>query len=357
MPTHRPPLAGLALAAILAAALAAPAAAAAADLPRTVVASKLNNPRGINFAPNGTLHVAESGRGGSRCLKNIGCLGFSSTVSRITPTGAQRIAAGIVSAGAPDGSFAGGASDITFDTAGRPVVIVNGLPPRGIPRSAARQGARLARVSARRFVTLANLAPIEVTTNPDQQDVNPNPYGVERLGLVYYVIDAGGNDVLAVDGATRKVSLAAVIPNPAPKVQPVPTAITAGPDGALYICELAPGPNVGQIIRLLPGAAPTVVAGGLPSATGIAVGADRTIYVSLFGSGAPEARPKTGRVLQITPDGTQTIIASRLNYPAGMALGPDGDLYLSNNSTQSSRPSARGPLRGLTGEVVKIDLP
>jgi hypothetical protein len=355
MPNHRPTLAGLGLAAVLAAALAAPAAAT--DLPRSVVATKLNNPRGVTFAPNGMLTVAEAGRGGSTCLKKIGCLGFSSAVAQITGTGVRRIAAGIVSGSAPDGSFAGGASDVAFDSVGRPVVVTNGVPPKGVPYKLRRQGTRLARVVGRSFVSLANLAPIEVTANPDQQDVNPNPYGVERVGDVYYVIDAGGNDVLAVDGVRRKVSLAAVLPNPAPRVQPVPTAIASGPDGALYIAELAPGPNVGQVIRLVPGGAPTAVVSGLPSATGIAVAPNGTIYLSLFGTGAPEAAPKTGSVLQIAPDGIQTIIASQLNYPAGMALGADGDLYVSNSSTLTSRAAKRGPFRGLTGEIVRIDLP
>lgn len=355
MPNHRPTLAGLGLAAVLAGALAAPAAAA--DLPRSVVATKLNNPRGLTFAPDGTLTVAEAGRGGATCIKKIGCLGLTSSIARITSTGVKRIAAGIVSGGAADGSFAGGATDVAFDSAGRPVVVTNGVPPKGVSYKLRRQGARLARVAGRSFVSLANLAPIEVTTNPDQQDVNPNPYGVERVGDVYYVIDAGGNDVLAVDGVRRKVSLAAVIANPAPRVQPVPTAITSGPDGALYIAELAPGPNVGQVIRLVPGGAPTAVVSGLPSATGIAVAADGTIYLSLFGTGVPEAAPKTGRVLRITPDGVQTILASKLNYPAGMALGADGDLYVSNNSTLTSRAAARGPFRGRTGEIVRIDLP
>jgi hypothetical protein len=355
MPQPRLTLAGIALAAIVAGAVAAPASAA--DLPRSVVATKLDNPRGITFAPDGTLTVAEAGRGGPRCLRNLGCLGYTSAVARVSAGRVTRIATGIFSAGARDGSFTGGASDVAFDSVGRPVVVTNGVPPRGVPLKARKQGGRLARVGGRSFLTLANLAPIEVRTNPDGQDVNPNPYGVERVGNVYYVIDAGGNDVLAVDGVTRKTSLAAVIPNPAPRVQPVPTAITAGPDGALYIAELAPGRNVGQVIRLVPGSAPAVVAHGLPSATGIAVAADGTIYLSLFGTGAPAARPKTGRVMRIAPDGTPTIIARRLNYPAGMALGADGDLYLSNSSTLLARAAKRGPLRGMTGEIVRIDLP
>jgi len=47
----------------LAGALALAAPAAAHDV--RVVAEGLDNPRGMDFAPNGDLYVAESGRGGA----------------------------------------------------------------------------------------------------------------------------------------------------------------------------------------------------------------------------------------------------------------------------------------------------
>lgn len=339
---------------IATAALAAPSAGQ--DLGRTVVAKGLNNPRGLAFGPGGALYVAEAGKGGKKCLKDVGCFGYSASIARVTSSGVKRVATGLASGGGPDGSYAGGPTDVTLDTKGRPVAIFNGVEgAKGLPAKAKRQLARLARVGGTRFTSLAKIDSIEHKSNPDKQDVNSNPYGVERIGDTYYVIDAGGNDVLAVKGG--KISVAAVIPNPAPKVQPVPTSITAGPDGALYISELAPGPGVGQVVRLVPGQAPTIVASGLPSATGIAVGADRSIYLSTFGTGGEETAPNTGTVIKIAPDGTQTQIASALNYPAGMALGPDGDLYVSNSSVLPGKAATKGPLKGLAGEVVKINLP
>ncbi len=357
MPRRRFIATGVAVAAVAGAALVAPASGQ--ELGRTVVAGQLNNPRGVSFGPDGALYVAEAGRTGRTCLRNIGCIGYTSGVARISGADVTRVATGIFSGGAPDGTFAGGATDVAFDSVNRPVVITNGVPPSGrVPRRARRQGSRLARVGRNTFTALARLDTIELTRNPDRQDRNPNPYGVERLGNEYYVIDAGGNDVLRVDGTTRRVTVEAVIPNPARRVQPVPTAIATGPDGALYIAELAPGRNVGQVIRLVPGGDPTVVARGIPSATGIALTADGTIYLSLFNTGGEEEPdPNTGRVMRIAPDGTQSIVATRLNFPAGMAIGADGDLYVANNSILPGRAARRGPFRGKTGEVVKVDLP
>ena len=291
------------------------------------------------------------------CVKQIGCLGFTSAIAQITGTGVKRIAAGILSGGAPDGSFAGGASDVTFDSVGRPVVVTNGVPPKGIPYKLRRQGARLARVVGRSFLSLANLAPIEVEHEPRPAGHQPQPLrgrarGQRLLRHRRRRQRRARRRRRAAQGVARRGA-----PQPGAEGAARADGDHAAPDGALYIAELAPGRNVGQVIRLVPGGAPTAVASGLPSATGIAVAADGTIYLSLFGSGAPEAAPKTGRVMQITPDGTKTIIASKLNYPAGMALGADGDLYLSNNSTLTSRAARGGPFRGLTGEIVKIDLP
>lgn len=355
MRIQRPLAAGAALTAVALAVQLAPAAAQDGAA-TTVMAKGLNNPRGVQFGPDGALYVAEAGRGGPTCIKDAGCFGLSGSIARVSAGGTVKRVVTRLASGAEGGLFAGGATDVTFDTRGRMVTIVNGLPPaRAIPARVRRQGARVARVTYRTFRPFARLDQIENRLNPDKQDRNPNPYGIERLGDTYYAIDAGGNTVIAIRRSQE--SVAAVIPNPARRVQPVPTAITTGPDGALYVSELAPGNNVGQVIRLVPGQQPTVVADKLPSATGISVAADRTIYLSIFGSGGEEPRPKTGSILRIAPDGTKSTIVRGLNFPAGSAIGADGDLYVANSSVMPGRAAPAGPFKGLSGEIVKVDLP
>ena len=64
-----------------------------------VVASGLNNPRGLTFSPNGGLYVAEAGTGGSGpCFagpEGPACFGHSGCVTRIDGSGQRRVLTGV----------------------------------------------------------------------------------------------------------------------------------------------------------------------------------------------------------------------------------------------------------------------
>jgi hypothetical protein len=66
----------------------------------TVVMSSLDNPRGLAFAPNGALFVAEAGRGGAPCPGTMGlnCYGLTGAVKRLWHGHQDRVATGLVSA-------------------------------------------------------------------------------------------------------------------------------------------------------------------------------------------------------------------------------------------------------------------
>ena len=70
----------LAAAALLAA--ASPAQSLAAVPAIRVVASGLDNPRGVAVTAGGVVYVAEAGRAG-KCRPNVGCFGFTSAVTEI----------------------------------------------------------------------------------------------------------------------------------------------------------------------------------------------------------------------------------------------------------------------------------
>src|SRR5215216_3541358 len=107
-------------------ALAVAARAAAADDVK-VVASGLDNPRGLNFGPGGDLYVAEAGKGGNAKCVAAGegpggqiCFGTSGAVTRVEPDGddQKRITTGLPSHAAPDGTGAIGPLDVSWPADG-----------------------------------------------------------------------------------------------------------------------------------------------------------------------------------------------------------------------------------------------
>ena len=86
----------------------------------SVIATGLNNPRGLNFGSDGGLYIAEAGSGGSGPCgpgpEGDRCYGESGSVTRIDPQthAATRVASELPSLATPDGSFATGIHDISF---------------------------------------------------------------------------------------------------------------------------------------------------------------------------------------------------------------------------------------------------
>src|SRR2546421_11600046 len=82
-----------------------------------VSATGLNNPRGVEVAPDGSVFVAQAGVGGRvKCLNSPEtgkqCFGFTGSIDRVANGHRERWAAGYLSGGNPNGSFAVGMDDI-----------------------------------------------------------------------------------------------------------------------------------------------------------------------------------------------------------------------------------------------------
>jgi hypothetical protein len=367
------------LAAACALALAAPAAAHNVPAPGTeVVASGLDNPRGLDLA-YGTLLVAEAGRGGSGpCVPGpeMGpvCFGTSGAVTLVSlPLHLQaRVLSGLPSLANPDGTRATGPSDVSISRKGIFLTIGLGGPPttRSLLPPAGQTMGTLQRVRDGQLQQIADLDAFEHANNPDRAQppeprIESNPNSVDARGRPIAVADAGGNDILGVtkDGGISVLALLPfgsapfpAMPSPPPgsppagtiiPVDPVPTSVVRGPDGSLYVGQLTGFPFVpgtARVFRIPPGGGtPQVFASGLSFITDLAFGADGSLYVTEFATQPFLMGP--GALIRIRPDGTRTeLAAGQLVNPLGVVLSRQA-AYVSNHGAEPGK-----------GEVVRIPI-
>jgi glucose/arabinose dehydrogenase len=95
------------------------------------------------------------------------------------------------------------------------------------------------------------------------------------------------------------------------------------------------------------GGTPTVFASGFSAIIDIAFGPDGSLYVlelAKNGLFAGFGGDWTGALIKVAPDGTKTeLVPGQLTAPGGVVVGEDGYLYVTNNSIFSG-----------TGQVLKI---
>jgi hypothetical protein len=113
----------LAVLAAICALVPAGTAGAHGDKSPEVVASGLDNPRGLDVGRWGTVYVAEAGRGGSGpCVTSeemgTNCVGASGAVTAIRHGDQHRVLEGLPSIAAPGGNEALGPSDVRLQRFG-----------------------------------------------------------------------------------------------------------------------------------------------------------------------------------------------------------------------------------------------
>jgi hypothetical protein len=364
----------LAAGAALALAFATPAVAAEPE----VIASGLDNPRGIDTGPGHRLYVAEAGRGGTGpCIagpEGETCYGPTGAVTRVEPDGdnQKRIRTGLPSLAGEGGGDAGGPQGVSFPRKGIKDLgfLTIGLGGNPALRSTfGDAGALLATLQRLhpdgRHRTLADLGAFEAAENPDKDlpeaavpDTNPTGlYALNNREAI--VADAGGNTILSAT-RTGEVELLAVIPfgeAPPPDAPPgvlipfqsVPTSVAVDEDGAIYVSQLTgfPFPTGGSKIWKVPagGGTPVEHASGLTLATDLALGKDGSLYVVQISAATFIGPPTPGSVVRIKPDGTKEELATGLEAPYGIALHGKY-AYVTHKSTSPGE-----------GEVVRIALP
>jgi hypothetical protein len=336
-----------------------------------VIASGLDNPRGLTWN-GGELYVAEAGIGGDDpCVVIRGdsfCFGLTGAITRIKKGHKERIITGLPSLALEDsGNEATGPHDVSLR--GK-LWFVTGLGGDPAFREGLLEGAddlgmlfEMQRRGKGTFQLSADLAAYEEDVNPHDVEVDSNPYSVLALkgnqGAI--VVDAGGNTLLKVDhdGDISGMKVFPDRPNPLgfgpPTFQSVPTSVVQGPDGALYVGELTGfpfPPGEAKVYRIDhdgdPFADPEVFESGFTNVIDIAFdhqGRLLVLEISKNGLGPGSPDPTTGALIRVNHDGTRDELASDgLFMPTGLAVGPKGGIYISNC----------GVCAGI-GEVIRIN--
>jgi sugar lactone lactonase YvrE len=336
------------------------ACGAAAAAPQ-VVATGLANPRGLNFAPNGALYVAEAGSGGPRVAGNCvpspvqpvdRCYGPTGAVTRIEPDGTKvQVLGGLPSLALPDGTVEGGVTDVAFlGTAAHALLGVGGDPRtiRAALGSKVELLGKLLRVTpSGQMKVIADVAQNEIANNPFGGPVDTNPYSVLSQPGRWIVADAGSNALVEVsaDGSLRTFAVPTF-----PTREPVPTSVAEGPDGAVYAGMLTGAPWFRGSARVQrfesDGSAQGPAALGLTAVVDIAFDAAGALYVLEVATGLnppTELNPGlgVGRLLRVCPSGARQVLDSGLTFPSGVAIGPDGAVYYTNFGTSTTNGEIR----------------
>ena len=367
---------------VLAALLPFAGVSAAHDSDLEVVASGLDNPRGLDFGPWGALYVAEAGRGGEGpCIgsaeeEGIVCAGASGAITKIWHGKQRRVLEdlpSIAAQGSPEtpespevlaGSDALGPSDISFSgfRAYFPVGLGGDPALRDELGALGPDFGQLYKASPfGRVRAVADLAAFEAAEDPDGVELNSNPVSVLARHGRQYVVDAGANDLLKV-GPTGRIRTLAVfpqrlvdpapipdLPNPFP-MDAVPTAVVQGPDHDLYVSQLTGfpfpvgGANIYRVDKR--GGEPEVYKSGFTNVTDLAFGPDGSLYVVEIATNGILSGDPTGALKRIAPDGSvsEDLANGELVAPYGVTVSRKGRIYVSTHSTE---PGA--------GEVVRVD--
>jgi hypothetical protein len=331
--------------------------------PFKVVAKGLDNPRGLAIGPNGTLYVAEAGKGGTGpCGVNAeggkACYGKSGAVTRLKDGAQRRLIKGLPSYAGEDGAAATGPHDVSVlgraDSLKLFVTVGGFVTEDGGPRAVSGDDrfSSLLRAKGGEVNRVADLLAYEKKNNPDGQQIDSNPYSMVASKGERVVADAGANDLLKVKRG--EISTLAVFPDRAVEgpggetvqMDSVPDAVAKAPGWGYYVGGLTgfPFPVRGARVYLVvpgidlvvPGIGPVVYARGFTNIIDVAVGPKGGLYVleiakkGLLQAFSPEG-DFTGRLVHLSPNGERKVVASKgLVAPTSVAVGPKGAVYVSN---------------------------
>ena len=327
-----------------------------------VIATGLNNPRGLALAGDHTLYVAEAGLGSGNSTD--GALpgeGTTGAITRVRAVDGKRpfqsvFVSGLWSTASDEGHGVEttGIDGIAVSNSGRKSTVYGIMSEHADPVGSSNLGYLISVKAGHHGARIRNLADVggfnfawtgnHPALDPGGQFPDANPYGVLVTRGHKYVIDAGSNtlDEVKRDGT---VQVLAYLPNTSLS-DVVPTCVAAGPDGALYIGTLSlaefftNGPGQSVVYRVDPKATdPANLSTVLNVATVWATGFSTITGCTFDRAGHFYAAEMFANDVQIAsfanPSGARTLLdGPLLVQPNGIAVSRDGDeIYVSTHTS------------------------
>jgi len=313
-----------------------------------VIATGLENPRGLRFSPEGVLYVAEAGLGGDlsttpdQCMQVPGPVGpytggFTSRISKFD----SRWVRTTVADGLPSnmtnpisGGFLTGVADLAF-IGNRLYALMAGA---GCSHGLLNTVNGVFRVEDQTLNLVANLSAYQQThpvEHPNPPDFEPDGtwFSMVRLGDAMYAIEPNHGEL---DKITASGEISRVSDISASEGHIVPTSVVFH-DGDFYFGNLGLFPIVpgsSNVYKLNPRTGKiTVFASGFTTVEGIDFDQKGDLYVldSMTNPGLPmPTEAGSGTIVRVNRWGGTDTVLTGLSFPSAMIFGPDGKLYVSN---------------------------
>ena len=300
-----------------------------------IVARGLNGPSEIQFGPGGSLYIANRDTGA--VVRSAGNGGKGKIVfAKTGNSGVAPINATTVYT--LNGEGPGKRSEALF---------------RGNPKTG-------------KFTKVANLLAYEKAHNPDGQkqcvgkncDSISNPYFLLKTTTNILIADAGANDIIAYNLATGLLHTYHVFPNirdtkqcknapnndpQHPGCDPVPTGMALGPNQTLFVSLLgAESKHAAKVVELnLQTGAVLHTWGRMSSVDGVAVSPSGVVYASELEAGLNPKAPNlntVGRIVRITPGKPRAY--AQVATPSGLTWH-NGFLYAGSHSVDGAFANQR----------------
>ncbi len=333
------------------------------------VMSGLDNPRGLALDPDGSLYVAESGVGaGSNTSgpsfvdgnNSTNYYGLSGGVAQLKNGVQTQLISDLPSVAPAGGGGAVGLSHLTFTANGTAFGVIGfggefdartnlvnaGAPNAGLLGTVVQLnfGSSPSATLVSDVSAYAKANNLEGPTQPGKP-FETDPYGLTALhNGGFAVTDAGGNYVATMDssGNINSVTQLPNYPNSAfpnfgpPFSQSVPTSVTEGPDGTLYVSDLGgfPFTSGDTHIDVIKNGSLLNRFGGFTTLVDVTYYDGELYALQMTTNGLANANPGPGQLLEVDPlTGQSKVLYSGLFLPGGLVVQNEDTFYISTGST------------------------